>query len=148
MVLIYICISVSVYWSMYVLYLFICACDFKSEHYQKSYHPCLTFGKFDTLLHQTHSKNCWYYGAMTRQLYVHNIIKQNNILHVAWSPIESKQKSNKKRRRGGGGRRRRGVLGGDEISKRGGKKYRRGNPLFTYPSTFQFRKTMINNYSV
>ena len=103
MVLIYICICVSVYCSMYVLYLFICACDFKSEHYQKSYHPCLTFGKLDTLLHQTHSKNCWYYGAMTRQLYVHNIIKQNNILHVAWSPIKSKQKSNKKHRRGGGG---------------------------------------------
>ena len=44
-----------------------------------------------------------------------------------------------------------GVLGGDKTGKRGAKQCRQGDPLFTHPSTFQFRKilpTIINNYSV
>ena len=56
MVLIYVYICVSVYWTLCVLCLLVCVCDVKSEYQQKLCHPYQTFSKFDALLHKTHSK--------------------------------------------------------------------------------------------
>ena len=46
---------VSVYWSVFVLCVFVCVCDIKSEYQQKQCHPCQTFSEFNALLHKTHN---------------------------------------------------------------------------------------------
>ena len=47
---------VSVYWPMCPVCVFVCVSGIKSDYKQKPNRLCVTFGKFDVLLHETHIK--------------------------------------------------------------------------------------------
>ena len=68
----------------------------------KPCHPCQTFSKLDSLLQNTQGvlPGLRYQGLTSL---VHNIIKQYNILDLAWSHIQPKKNNATKRVEGGGG---------------------------------------------